>query len=98
MSNNYAPCFNRIDFVVISSSIEFPCLGVTVLSLFIYMLLVTVLYQKQFFCYIFDREFFRTSLNISMNKLSLKFLVKSQSSFTFIKDFIYDKFNFNCGS
>ena len=25
MSNNYAPCFNKIDFVVISSHIELPC-------------------------------------------------------------------------
>ena len=25
MSNNYAPCYNRIDFVVIPSYIELPC-------------------------------------------------------------------------
>ena len=25
MNNNYAPCFNRIDFVVIPSHIELPC-------------------------------------------------------------------------
>ena len=25
MSNNYAPCFNRIDFVVIPSYKELPC-------------------------------------------------------------------------
>ena len=27
MSNNYAPCFNRIDFVFIPSYIELPCLN-----------------------------------------------------------------------
>ena len=25
MSNNYAPCFNKMDFVVIPSNIELPC-------------------------------------------------------------------------
>ena len=40
-------------------SLPFPifCLGVTVLFLFIYILLVTFLYQKRFYCYTFDSEF-----------------------------------------
>ena len=53
------------------------CLSVTLLFLFIYILLVIFLYQKRFYCYIFDKEFFLFSRNISMNKLSLDFLIVS---------------------
>ena len=63
------------------------CLGLAVPVLF--------LYQKQFYCYTFDKEFLLTSLNISMDKLSLNFLVQIQSTFTYIKVFNYDSFNLN---
>ena len=51
-------------------------------------------------CYIslpkaIHKEFFLTSLSIAINKLSLNFLVKSQSSFIYIKVFNYDSFNLN---
>ena len=71
------------------------CLGVTVLFLFIYILFVIFLYQKRCYCYTLDKKFSLTSLNISINKISLNYLVKSQSSFTYIKVFNYDSFNLN---
>ena len=40
-------------------------------------------------------DFFVASLKISIHKLSLNVLVKGQSSFTYIKVFIYDSFNSN---
>ena len=51
-------------------------------------------------CYIslpkaIHKEFFSTSLNISINKLSLNFLVNSQYSFIYIKVFNYGSFNLN---
>ena len=70
------------------------CLSVTIL-LFIYILLVIFPYQKRFYCYTFEKEFFLTFQTISMNKLSLNFLVKIQFSFAFIKVFNYDSFNLN---
>ena len=71
------------------------CLGATVLFLFIYILFVIFLYQKRCYCYTLDKNFFLTSLNISINKISLNYLVKSQSFFTYIKVFNYDSFNLN---
>ena len=71
------------------------CLGVTVLFLFIYIPLLIFPNQKRFYCYTFDKEIFLVSLTISMNKLSLNFLVKSQSSFIYIKIFNYDSLSLN---
>ena len=71
------------------------CLGATVLFLFIYILFVIFLYRKRCYCYTLDKNFFLTSLNISINKISLNYLVKSQSFFTYIKVFNYDSFNLN---
>ena len=68
------------------------CLGLTVLFLFVYIPLVIFFYQKRFYGYTFDKELFLTSLNISMNKLSLNYLVKSQFFFTYIEVFNYDNF------
>ena len=94
--NFFMNLFNKVKSVL-KFSLPFLifCLDVAALFLFIYILLVTFLYQKRFYCYIFDKELFLTSLNISMNKLSFNFLVKSQSSFTYIKVFNYDSFNLN---
>ena len=71
------------------------CLDATVLFLFIYILFVIFLYHKRCYCHTLDKNFFLTSLNISINKISLNYLVKSQSSFTYIKVFKYDSFNLN---
>ena len=39
MSNDYAPCFNRIDFVVIPSYIELPCMSPSLRKLPDYIIL-----------------------------------------------------------
>ena len=71
------------------------CLGVTVLFLFIYVLFVMFLDQKQFYYNIFEKYFFLIPLNISMNKISLNLLVKRQFSFTYIRVFNNDSFTLN---
>ena len=52
-----------------------------------------IFYQKQFYCYTFDKKNLLAFPNISMNKFSLTFLVKLQSSFTYVKVFNYGSFN-----
>ena len=64
-------CYNVNFFMYLFNKIK------SELKLFLPFLLVIFLYQKRFYCYIFDKEFFLFSLNISMNKLSLDFLIVS---------------------
>ena len=89
--NTFINLFNKI-----KSQLKFSLpffIFVWVLRYFFYIFIFYLLYyQKRFYCHTFDKEFFLTSLNISMNKLSL---IKSQSSFTYIKVFNYDSFNLN---
>ena len=64
---------NSIEVLPNLSHFLFWCNGVTVLFLYIYILLVIILYQKLFYFYTFDKEFFLTFQNISMNNFSLNF-------------------------